>query len=158
MGIILTHWKLIAIGLILVALGGYIFTITEERDLARSHLAEAQAEIQSIKSQSEAIQAQAIARNKAIERQNEQTNQELANDYAKTVAAIHANGNRGIACKLRVNPHRDSGPMPQTPNTAQRVDATPSNDVVARLPADCAITTAIALGLQKFVREECTAR
>lgn len=156
MSLILGNWKLIAIGLILVALGGYIFTITEERDLARSHLAEAQAEIASIKSQSEAIQTQAIARNKVIERQNEQTNQELANDYAKTVAAITANGNRGIACKLRVSTHRDSGPMPQASNTTPRIDATPTDRMVAGLPEACARTTLIALELQKFVREECT--
>jgi hypothetical protein len=156
MGIILTHWKLIAIGLILVALGGYIFTITEERNLARSHLAEAQATIASIKSQSEAIQAQAIARNKAIERQNEQTNQELANDYAKTVAAINHRGNAGITCRMFKPAGGGVGSLPTKAYPAERIDATPSNALVARLPEDAAITTAMLIGLQKFVREECT--
>lgn len=158
MSLILANWKLIVVALILAALGGYIFTLTEERNIARSHLAEAQATIASIKAQSEAIQAQAIAHNKAIERQYQQTNEELANDYAKTVAAIHANGNRGIACKLRVSANRDSGPVSQASNAPQRTDATPPDKMVARLPQDCARTTLIAMQLQKFVREECTAR
>lgn len=156
MSLLLANWKLLGIALILAALGGYTITITEERNIARSHLAEALATITSIKAQSEAIQAKAIARNKAIERQNEQTNQELANDYAKTVAAINDRGNSGITCRMFKPAGGGVNSLPTKTYPSERIDAAPSDALVARLPQDAAITTAMLVGLQKFVREECT--
>ncbi len=155
MSLLLANWKLIAIGLILAALGGYIFTITEERNIARAHLEEANAKLESIRVQSEGIEKAAKAYNAQVEVEHAKETQEIVNDYAKTVSAIHARDS-GITCRVRVKPHSGSSPVSQTASSTQGIDATPPDSLVARLPQDAAITTAMLVGLQKFVREECT--
>lgn len=158
MTFLLANWKAIFIAVILAGLGGSIFFLNEELKITRFHLQEARSEIESIKAQSIELKKYAEIRNAEIAAFHEQQTKEIVNDYAQTVAAISHRDNVGISCRMRKPADSNSGSVPSPSQSAGRVDATsPDSLAVENLPKDCARTTAIAIGLQKFVREECAA-
>lgn len=160
MSFLLMYWKSIAIGTVFIAFCGYIGTIIVERNHYRNAYASDQAEIQSLKDQSDILIKKHEAQNATDKARYEADNQEIKDVYDKQLAAAKRRGNGNITCRVRVPTPDSSGhSTPTQTETSTGTDGTTTDPVViervASLPVDCAITTAQVVGLQKFVAEEC---
>ena len=147
MAFLLSEWKMILAIVVLGALTAWALVLKDERDSAREAFAKYKIEVQN------AVMAQE-AKNAAEALHQQQMNQQLGEDYAKTITAIRAQGNHGITCAIRVREPAASGgsAMSSQSGAASGPDATPADAlVVENLPEQCAETTKQLISLQRWI-------
>ena len=161
-GAILTHWRVLLVIVIGVGVFAYLETL-------RVDLNEARMRVQTIQTAQVKAVNDALERNRTLGVQHDQETQALAENYARTVAAIKGSAGAGSGIVCRGSPrmrypgqgiHRYPLPSPTsaTPGPASTSPDSVASGRVARLPQDCAVTTAGYLALQRFAIQECGAR